>query len=55
VTARDNKRLGRRLRQARLRQNAVVEDTDFRTSRGLCQDTSYCEKIAVRVGSGHLI
>ncbi len=31
VTARDNKRLGRRLRQARLRQNAVVEDTDFRT------------------------
>ena len=35
VTARDNKRLGRRLRQARLRQNAVVEDTDFRTSRGL--------------------
>ena len=35
VTARDNKRLSRRLRQARLRQNAVVEDTDFRTPRGL--------------------
>ncbi len=35
VTARDNKRLGRRLRQARLRQNAVVEDADFRTPRGL--------------------
>ena len=35
VTARDNKRLSRRLRQARLRQNAVVEDTDFRASRGL--------------------
>ncbi|MGA3403474.1 MAG: ATP-binding protein [Acetobacteraceae bacterium] len=35
VTARDNKRLGRRLCQARLLQNAVVEDTDFRTSRGL--------------------
>ena len=35
ATARDNKRLGRRLHQARLRQNAVVEDTDFRTSRGL--------------------
>jgi DNA replication protein DnaC len=35
VTARDNKRLGRRLRQARLRQSAVVEDTDFRTPRGL--------------------
>jgi DNA replication protein DnaC len=35
VTARDNQRLGRRLRQARLRQNAVVEDADFRTPRGL--------------------
>jgi len=35
VTARDNKRLARRLRQARLRQNAVVEDTDLRTPRGL--------------------
>jgi DNA replication protein DnaC len=42
VNARDNKRLGRRLSPpsfacsvARLRQNAVVEDTDLRTSRGL--------------------
>jgi IstB-like ATP binding protein len=35
VTARDNKRLSRRLTQARLRQNAVVEDTDFRAPRGL--------------------
>jgi DNA replication protein DnaC len=35
VTARDNKRLSRRLRQARLRQNALVEDTDFRAPRGL--------------------
>lgn len=35
VTARDNKRLGRRLRQARLRQNAVIEDTDWRAPRGL--------------------
>ena len=35
VTARDNKRLGRRLSQARLRQAGVVEDTDFRTPRGL--------------------
>ncbi len=35
ATARDNKRLGRRLSQARLRQPAVVEDTDFRTPRGL--------------------
>ena len=35
VTARDNKRLGRRLSVARLRQNAVIEDTDLRTPRGL--------------------
>src|ERR1700759_3738878 len=35
VAARDNKRLGRRLNLARLRQNAVVEDTDLRTPRGL--------------------
>jgi len=35
VTTRDNMRLGRRLRQAKLRQNAVVEDTDFRVPRGL--------------------
>jgi DNA replication protein DnaC len=34
VAARDTKRLSRRLTQARLRQSAVVEDTDFRTSRG---------------------
>ena len=45
VNARDNKRLGRRLSLpsfacsvARLRQNAVVEDTDLRTSRGLDRD-----------------
>ena len=35
VTARDNKRVGRRLGQARLRQSAVVEDTNFRAPRGL--------------------
>ena len=35
VTARDNKRLGRRLSLARLRQNAVIEDADLRTPRGL--------------------
>ncbi len=34
ATARDNKRLGRRLSHARLRQSAVIEDTDFRTPRG---------------------
>ncbi len=35
ATSRDNKRLGRRLRLAKLRQNAVVEDADLRTPRGL--------------------
>src|SRR4051794_2754758 len=35
VSARDNKRLGRRLSVARLRQNAVIEDADLRTPRGL--------------------
>ena len=35
VSARDNKRLGRRLNVARLRQNAVIEDADLRTTRGL--------------------
>jgi DNA replication protein DnaC len=44
VTARDNKRLGRRLSHARLRQSAVVEDTDFRTPRGL--DRALFHKLA---------
>ncbi len=44
VTDRDNKRLGRRLRLAKLRQNAVVEDTDFRTPRGL--DRALFHKLA---------
>jgi len=35
ATSRDDKRLARRLRDAKLRQAAVVEDTDFRTPRGL--------------------
>ena len=35
VTARENKRLGRRLNVARLRQNAAIEDADLRTPRGL--------------------
>ena len=35
ATARENKRLGRRLTHAKLRQNAVVEDADLRTPRGL--------------------
>ena len=35
ATSRDDKRLARRLRGAKLRQAAVVEDTDYRTPRGL--------------------
>ncbi|HEX2681093.1 MAG TPA: IS21-like element helper ATPase IstB [Candidatus Dormibacteraeota bacterium] len=35
ATSRENRRLARRLRQARLRQSAVVEDVDFRAHRGL--------------------
>jgi DNA replication protein DnaC len=44
ATARDNKRLSRRLAHARLRQNAVVEDTDYRTPRGL--DRGLFQKLA---------
>jgi DNA replication protein DnaC len=44
ATARDNKRLARRLVQARLRQNAVIEDTDLRTPRGL--DRALFHKLA---------
>jgi len=35
VAERDNQRLARRLKQAQLRQEAVVEDIDFRHPRGL--------------------
>jgi len=35
VTARDNARTSRRLRLAKLRQAAAVEDVDLRTPRGL--------------------
>ena len=35
ATSRENKRLSRRLREAKLRQAAVIEDTDFRIQRGL--------------------
>jgi DNA replication protein DnaC len=52
VTARENKRLGRRLSQARLRQNAVIEDADLRTPRGLdralFQKLTTCEWIRDR-------
>lgn len=44
ATARDDKRLARRLRSARLRQEAVVEDTDLRTPRGL--DRALFQKLA---------
>jgi len=35
TTCRDNKRLQTRLKKARLRYNATIEDIDFRVSRGL--------------------
>jgi len=44
ATSRDNKRLSRRLRDAKLRQAAVVENTDFRTPRGL--DRALFHKLA---------
>jgi DNA replication protein DnaC len=44
ATVRENKRLGRRLTHARLRQNAVVEDADLRTPRGL--DRGLFQKLA---------
>ncbi len=44
ATARENKRLGRRLRHARLRQDAVIEDIDLRTPRGL--DRGLFQKLA---------
>ena len=44
ATNRENKWLGRRLRHARLRQSAVIEDTDFRAPRGL--DRAFFHKLA---------
>lgn len=44
ATSRDNKRLARRLREARLRQAAVVEDVDYRAHRGL--DRALFQKLA---------
>src|ERR1700749_1208948 len=44
ATRRENKRLARRLREARLRQSAVVEDVDFRAPRGL--DRALFQKLA---------
>jgi len=44
ATARESKRLQRRLSQARLRQSAVIEDADLRTPRGL--DRGLFQKLA---------
>jgi DNA replication protein DnaC len=44
ATSRENKRLARRLREARLRQAAVVEDVDYRAHRGL--DRALFRKLA---------
>ena len=44
ATSRENKRLARRLREARLRQPAVAEDVDFRAHRGL--DRALFQKLA---------
>jgi DNA replication protein DnaC len=44
ATSRENKRLARRLREARLRQSAAVEDVDFRAPRGL--DRALFHKLA---------
>lgn len=38
ITARDNRRLKTRLKNARLRQNACMEDIDFRNPRDLKRD-----------------
>lgn len=45
ATSRENKRLARRLREARLRQAAVVEDVDYRAHRGL--DRALFQKLAI--------
>ncbi len=44
ATARDNRRLARRLQVAKLRQAAVIENVDYRTPRGL--DRSLFQKLA---------
>ncbi|PPQ14325.1 AAA family ATPase [Bradyrhizobium sp. AC87j1] len=44
VTARDNRRLVRRLRSAKLRQAAAIENVDYRTARGL--DRSLFQSLA---------
>jgi len=53
ATSRENKRLARRLREARLRQSAVVEDVDLHAPRGL--DRSLFHKLALASGSATII
>ncbi|MFK4654298.1 hypothetical protein ABIF97_004232 [Bradyrhizobium japonicum] len=49
VTARDNRRLVRRLSNAKLRQAATIENVDYRTARGL--DRSLFQSLAPANGS----
>jgi len=44
LTERDNRRMQTRLRAAKLKQNAALEDTDFKSPRGL--DRSLIMKLA---------
>src|SRR3989338_11032840 len=44
MTERDNRRMQTRLRMAKLKQNAALEDIDFKTARGL--DRSLIMKLA---------
>ena len=50
-TERDNRRLTTRLRQAKLRQTACIEDIDYRHPRGLRQDLDGSSR-HVPVGAG---
>ena len=47
ITERDNRRMSSRLRRARLRHNAILEDLDYRNSRGLdkglVQSLAHCQ------------
>lgn len=49
ATSRQQKRFDRRLKAARLRQAASVEDVDYRASRGL--DRGLFQKLATNDGS----
>ena len=53
VTHRRDKRLATRLRYARLRQNAVVEDVDYRAPRGLDRALFHKDRKSTRLNSSH--